>query len=120
MRVISGLGVEKNGGDSLCIVQEDLSVLGDSYLVVTNKMEELAQCLGGCGGMEVHQDQAFLFFDLSARSGFAPAELYMKGQGIQRERLKAVHLLEEAVQRGDTEAKRLIFRARFSRTLLGN
>ena len=100
------------------------------YLVAAKKMSELAQSkagsmfLTGSGGVEEQQDRAFFYFNLSARSGFVPAqrkagELYLKGQGIQRDRSKAVQLLEEVVQQGDTGANMLLFRALFSRFLFG-
>lgn len=106
-------------------------VASHHYLVAANKMSELAQWktgtlfLSGSGGLEVHHNRAFVYFDLSARNGFCSkatqsSRTVHEGSRIQRYRSKAVYLLEEAIQRGDTEAKRLLFLARFSSMLLGN
>lgn len=93
-------------------------------------MSEMVQWKAGSmflsgSGVEEQKYRSIFYFDLSARSGYLrrrhkAKELYMEGAGIQRDRGREVLLLEEAVQRGDMEAKRLLFRARFSRMLLRN
>lgn len=66
-------------------------------------------------GVGVHLHRAFFFYVLSSRGGHFAArrkasEMYRKGFGVQRNRMGAIQLLEQAVERGDEQARRLLRR----------
>ena len=91
------------------------------YIRAANRMSSIAQWKAGSfyeAGTEVdmHVHHAFYYFDLSARNGHTPAmykagDMYMKGVGIQRDRTKAINILEEPVERGGPIARRMLRRA---------
>lgn len=101
---------------------QDLEKAASHYISATNRTTRLAQGKVALffekgSGVEGHVHRAFFYFDLSARSGHVPAQvkaaqMYMKGMGVQRDRRKAVHLLRQAVDRGDPDAVKLLRRNR--------
>lgn len=86
----------------------------DHYVRAAHCLDVTAQWKAGSFfeagiGVDVDFRRAFVFFDMAARGGHVQAqrragELYMRGNGVKRDRSRTIRLLQEVADRGDKRA----------------